>query len=148
MLLRIAIGLLLVSNFLSCSKEIMTKPYGFLNLRVEGWEEDIKWETVKGTWIDSLGNVDLEATSYYFDRCNIRLRNITALGNINQLTLMQFYYTDGIDFKPHAISGVLTITEVSDKAIRGTFDLYFDNNYNGVSGRRITGDFGIINKPY
>jgi hypothetical protein len=148
MLLKIAIGLLLISNFLSCSKESITKPYGFLNLLVENQEEDIKWETITGTWIDSLGNADLEATSYYFDRCTIRLRNITALGNVNPLTLMQFYYTDGIDFKPNTISGVLTITEVSDKAIRGTFNLYFDNNYNGVSGRRITGDFGIINKPY
>lgn len=148
MLFRIAIGLLLISNFLSCSKESVsiTKAYGFLNLRVENYEEDIKWETVSGTWIDSLGNADLEATAYYFDRCDIHLRNVTGLGNVNPLTLMQFYYTDGVDFRPNAISGVATITEANDKAIRGTFKLYLDNNYNGVSGRRITGDFGVINK--
>ena len=148
MLLRIAIGLLLISNFSSCSKERITKPYGFLILRIENAEEDIKWETVTGTWLDSTGNADLEATSYFFDRCNIHLKNINSLGNINPLTLMQFYYTDGIDFQPYAISGVLTITEADDKAIRGKFNLYLDNNYNGVSGRRITGDFGIINNPY
>lgn len=79
MLLRIAIGVLLFCNFLSCSKESITRPYGFLNLRVEGYEEDIKGETVRGTWIDSLRNADLEATSYYFDRCKIHLQNITGL---------------------------------------------------------------------
>lgn len=149
MLLRIAIGLLLISSFLSCSKGSVgiTKAYGYLNLRVENAEEDIKWETVSGTWIDSLGNADLEAAAYYFDRCNIHLRNITGLGNVNPLTLMQFYYTDGVDFQPNTISGIVTITEASDKAIRGTFKLYLDNNYNGVSGRRITGVFGVIISP-
>ena len=82
MLLGIAIGLLLFCNFLSCSKESITRPYSFLNLRIEGYEEDVKWETVRGTWIDSLGNANLEATSYYFDRCKIHLENITSLGNI------------------------------------------------------------------
>ncbi|ODT52297.1 MAG: hypothetical protein ABS68_09310 [Niastella sp. SCN 39-18] len=135
----------LICNLLGCSKENITKPYGFLNLRIEGQEEDIKWETVIAKWIDTLGNADLEATSYYFDRCNIHLKNITGLGNVNPLTLMQFYYTDGLDFQPYAISGTLSITEISDKAIRGTFNLYLDNNFNGASGRRITGDFGIIN---
>jgi hypothetical protein len=148
MLLRIAIGLFLFSSYISCSKEGITKPYGFLNLRVEGYEEDIKWESISAKWIDTLGRADLEATSYYFDRCQIRLTNITAVGNINPLTLMRFYYTDGLDFQPNSISGTLTITEASDKAIRGTFNLYLDNNFNGVSGRRIIGDFGIINKPY
>lgn len=145
MLLRIAIGLLLFCNFLSCSKESITKPYSFLNLKVVGYEEDIKWETISGSWIDSLGNVDLEATSYYFDRCKIHLKGIKNLGSVNPLTLMQFYYTDGIDFQPYSISGVVTITEASNKAIRGTFNLYLNNNYNGVSDRRITGDFGVIN---
>jgi hypothetical protein len=148
MLFRIAIGLLLISNFLSCSKENITKPYGFLNFRVEGQEEDIKWESIKGVWIDSLGNADLDPSSYYFDRCKIHLEGITGIGNISLLTLTQFYYTDGIDFQPYAISGTLTITEASDKAIKGTFNLYLDNNYNGVSGRRITGYFGVINKYY
>lgn len=146
MLLRIAIGLLLFCNFLSCSKESITKPYGFLNLRVENQEEDIKWETITSSWIDSLGNVDLEGNNYYFDRCKIHLKGIKNLGIVSPLTLMQFYYTDGIDFQPYSISGVVTITEASDKAIRGTFNLYLDNNYNGITGRRITGDFGVINK--
>ena len=41
---------------------------------------------------------------------------------------MHFYYADGIDFKPYAVSGALTITEARDKAIMGTFSLFFDNN--------------------
>lgn len=147
MLFRIAIGLLLIINFLGCSKEGITKPYGFLNLQVQGQDENIRWETIKGIWIDSLGNADLEATSYYFDRCKIHFEGITAIGTISPLTLMKFYYTDGIDFQPYANSGTLTVTEASDKAIRGTFNLYLDNSYNGVSGKRITGDFGIVNKP-
>ena len=129
MLLRIAIGLFLISNFLSCSKESITKPYGFLNLRVEGQEEDLKWETITATWIDTLGNADMEAASYYFDKCTIRLKNITNPRTINQLTLMQFYYTDGIDFKPYSISGTLTITHANDKAIKGTFLVYLEKQF-------------------
>lgn len=145
MLLWIAIGLFLIGNFSGGSKENVTRPYGFLNLRVEGYDEDIKWESVSGVWIDSLGKLDMEATSYFFDRCTIHLENVRNTGNVNPLTLTKFYYTDGIDFKPYSISGSLTIKEASDKAIRGTFNLYFDNNYNGVSGKRISGDFGVIN---
>ncbi|HUC82594.1 MAG TPA: hypothetical protein VMR70_16930 [Flavisolibacter sp.] len=148
MLFKIAIGLLLISNVLSCSKENITKPNGFLNLRVQGQEEDIQWESIKGTWIDSLGNVELEASSYYFDRCKIQLQGVTRNGNISPLTLIQFYYTDGLDFQPYSISGTLTITEASAKAVKGTFNLYLDNNYNGVSGKRVTGDFGVFDKVY
>lgn len=138
---------LIITSITDCTKVQVTKPYSYLNLRVEGQEDDIRWETIIGTWTDSLGNADLEATSYYFDRCNIHIKSITSLGNINPLTLMQFNYTDGIDLQPNAVSGTVTITQADDMAIRGKFNLYFDNNYNGVSGRRITGDFGIVNKP-
>jgi hypothetical protein len=147
MVKRIAIGLLVAISFISCSKEHITRPYGYLNLRVEGQEEDIKWETITSKWIDSLGNADIEATSYYFDRFAIHLQNIKSTGVVNPLTLMHFYYTDGVDFIPSALSGTLQITEANDKAVRGTFAVYFENNYNGVSGKRITGNFGIINKP-
>jgi len=60
---------------------------------------------------------------------------------------MKFYYTDGFDFKPYSISGSLTITQANDKEIRATFSLYTESNFNGFSGRRIAGDFCIINKP-
>lgn len=92
MLLRTVIALLIVSSLLGCSKESIVKPYSFLNLRVEGQEEDIKWETITGSWTDTLGTANIEATSYYFDRCTIKLKSITSTGTINPLTLMQFYY--------------------------------------------------------
>jgi hypothetical protein len=57
-----------------------------------------------------------------------------------------FYYTDGLDLRPYALSGTFTILEASDKAKRGSFDVGFENNFNDVSGKRVTGDFGIINK--
>ncbi len=129
MLLRFVIRLFVITSFLSCSKEHIVKPYGFLNLRVEGQEENIKWETILSQWIDTAGTIDLDATSYYFDRCNIHLKNITSPGAITP-SLMQFYYTDGLDFQPYAVTGTLTITEANDKAVRGTFALYFANNYN------------------
>ncbi len=147
MLLRIAIGLFVVCSFLSCSKEAIIKPYGFLNLRVEGQEDDIRWETINSKWIDSSGNADIEATSYYFDRCTIKLRNISNTGAISPLTLVQFYYTDGLDFKPYSISGSLIITQANDKAIKGIFTLYLESNFNGFQGKRVCGDFGIVNKP-
>ena len=113
---------------------------------MEGQEEDTRWETITFKWLDSLGIADLEASSYYFDHCSIHLENITSPGVVSPLNLMQFYYTDGLDFRPYALSGTFTILEASDKAIRGNFDVSFENNFNGVSGKRVTGDFGIINK--
>lgn len=76
MLLRIAIGLFFICSFSGCSKENIARPYGFLNLRVEGYEDDIKWENVSGIWIDTLGKLEMEATSYFFDRCTIQLENV------------------------------------------------------------------------
>ena len=148
MLLRITTGLFLIWNFSGCTQENIERAYGFLDLRVEGYDEDIKWESVSGIWIESLGKLDMEATSYFFDRCTIHLENVSNAGNVNPLTPMKFYYTDGIDFKPYAISGSITITEAINKATRGTFNLYMDNNYNGVSGKRISGDCGVVNKSY
>ena len=114
MLLRFVIGLFVISSFLSCSKDYIVNPYGFLNLRVDGHEENIKWETILSRWIDTAGTIDLEATSYYFDRCNIHLKNITSPGAITP-SLIQFYYTDGLDFQPYEVTGMLTITEVMIK---------------------------------
>ena len=147
MLLRIVIALFVITNLISCSKEGMSRPYGYLNLRVEGQEEDIKWESITAKWIDTLGTADMEATSYYFDRCTINLKNFINTG-VLQPTVIQFYYTDGLDFRPYSVSGTLTITQADNKAVRGIFNLYFDNDYNGASGRSVTGDFGIINKLY
>lgn len=65
----------------------------------------------------------------------IHLNNITNVGSINPLTLMQFYYTDGLDFKPYSIFGTLTITQANDKAITGKFSLYMESNFNGFSGQ-------------
>ena len=63
---KVVIGLLLFCNAISCSKESITKPYGFLNLRIQGQEEDIKWESIKGVWIDSLRTAESGATGYLF----------------------------------------------------------------------------------
>lgn len=131
----------------TCSKESGFKPYAYLNVRQEGFEEDAKWETVSGTWIDSLKNADLTATGYYFGSCELHLQQISGTGAISPLTLKQFNYTDGVDLKPYAVDGAITITELSDKAVKGKFTLYLQNNYNGVAGRKLTGDFGIVNKP-
>lgn len=87
----------------------------------------------------------MEATSYYFDHCSIHLENIIATGTVSQLTLMNFYYTDGLDFTPDAVSGNITITEVIDKSIKGTFDLVLESNYMRLGSKRLTGTFGLIN---
>lgn len=88
MLLRFVIRLFVITSFLSCSKEYTAKPYGFLNLRVDGQEENIKWETILSQWIDTAGTIDLDTTSYYFDRCNIHLKNITSQVAINSPSLI------------------------------------------------------------
>lgn len=144
---KIVIGLLVVGSFLGCRKEYNPKPYGYLHLRVGGQEEDVKWETLSAEWADSLGKAELKASSYYFDHCTIRLKNITRPGVVNPLTILQFYYSDGLDFWPSGVRGTLIVTEASEKAIRGTFDVYFETNNNSATGKRVKGSFGIVNAP-
>lgn len=139
------IGLCVLCGLLYCNKEDPGRPDSFLNLKVEGQEGNIVWKTVTGEWNNSLGQADLEATSHYFDRCTIQLENMTGTGTVSPLT-KNFYYTDGIDFRPYAISGTIRITEAGNKAFKGTFDIRLENNYNGVAGKQVTGDFGVINK--
>ena len=45
---RIYKVIIVVISFISCSKEHITRPYGYLNLRVEGQEEDIREATDAG----------------------------------------------------------------------------------------------------
>ncbi|MEJ7830602.1 MAG: hypothetical protein WKF91_20500 [Segetibacter sp.] len=47
-------------------------------------------------------------------------------------SLLQLYYTDGLNFHPLAATGTTSITEANDQAVRGTTPLYFAENYNGV----------------
>ena len=128
-----------------CIKEDISKPYGFLHLRVGDNEEVIWWESIKVNWNDSLGSAYLEATSYFFDECRIQLKNIQGNGIITTLTLNQFYYTDGIDFRPFDVSGIFIINQADRNAIKGSFDVVFKNTFNGEGSKRITGNFGIIN---
>lgn len=130
---------------ISCKKEVNKKPESFLVLGLQGQEEDIRWEAITSNWNDSLGIAEMEATSYYFDRCIIHFKNISGAGEIKPVTVAQFYYTDGLDFVPYTVSGALTITQANRKEIRGTLKLYFENKNNSVSGNIITGRFGIIN---
>ncbi|CAN5544135.1 hypothetical protein BH10BAC3_BH10BAC3_13000 [soil metagenome] len=100
---------------ISCKKEVNKKPESFLVLGLQGQEEDIRWEAITANWNESVGIAEMEATSYYFDRCIIHFRNISGAGEIKPVTLAQFYYTDGLDFVPYAISGALTITRQIEK---------------------------------
>jgi hypothetical protein len=45
---------------LGCNKDGKVKLYCFFNLRVEGQEEDIKWEIITSNWIDTLGSAHVE----------------------------------------------------------------------------------------
>lgn len=145
MQMRILTVLFASISLLSCNKQDIAKPQSFLNLKIEGADDAIRWETVTSKWVDSLGYAELNATSYSFDRCTISLRNITDTGAVNAVSIAQFYYTDGIDFMPNNISGTLIITEVNQNGIKGTFSLFLETGFNGSSRKKIYGDFCIIN---
>lgn len=142
---RMPICLFVMISLLSCSRQDIVKPQSFLNLKIEGLDDPIQWETLTAEWVDSLGYAELNATSYAFDRCTISLKNISGTGVFNVVSIAQFFYTDGIDFIPYNISGTLTITEVNQKGIRGCFSLLLESDYNGFTQKKISGDFGIIN---
>ncbi len=143
MVSRIVIGLCVMISFFGCSKENLSEPYDYLYLKVEGQEEEIRWETTNAKWDSSSGTFDLEAIGYNFDRCRIKLENISSVGLLNSITILQFYYTDGLDFMPRSVSGHLIITEVSNESISGTFDLQFEKNYSGIGSKKVTGLLGL-----
>src|SRR5918993_2429242 len=100
----------LAASFLSCKSEFTVRPYGYLNLKVEGQEEPIRWEVIVSKWTNHSGEAELEASGYAFDHCTIHLDHVTDTGSISSLTLRNFSYTDGLHFRPYALSGTLTIT--------------------------------------
>lgn len=132
--------------FLGCSKSAFKKPYGYLELRMEGREESVKWQEITGNWNDSSRKMTIEANGYGAEQCTINLERVMRNGEIHPLNTTMFYFTDGLDFKPFAVSGVLTIIESDSKCARGTFNLFLDNNYNGAAGQRVCGEFGVVNK--
>ena len=140
------IAVLLLCCFLSCHKESLHYPYGYLSLRIENQEDSIRWEVITFKWDDSLGNVRLDAFGTAFDQFRLNLDSIFNTGLIDPLTLTKFYYTNGIDLRPFDLSGQLLITQVSSKSITGTFDIHLANNYNGVNGKRVFGYFGVVNQ--
>lgn len=137
--------LFIVINLSGCQKEVLPQTAGFLNLKVVGDDEATGWEMITSQWNDTTGDLDLEATSYSYARCSIHLKNIFSPTPVDPISLLQFYYTDGIDFLPYSVSGYLVISEADHKAIRGTFNLYFSNNNTAVAGKSITGSFAVIN---
>jgi hypothetical protein len=132
MLLKIAIGLIVLSSLANCSKDGIFKPYSVLNIRMEGYEEDIRWESVAGTWNKSTGKVTLDASSYYFDHCTLYLLGIIDTGFVPNIGVTNFYYTDGLDFLPDTLtSGYIRITYLDTSTISGEFRVSLGDDFNG-----------------
>ena len=137
----IGITLLLLAQ-LSCSKEGLPKLYSYLNLRVEGEEDNIVWEDIRGSWFDSIGKVELIANGYYYDGFTMNLKNITDTGVVPNLSIESIYYTDGLDFFPTSVTGgCVRITDRKEKILKGYFQINFNSNNGTV---KVIGDFGII----
>ena len=144
MLVRIAIGLLVLSNLTNCSKDDISKPYSTLNLRVEGYEEDIRWESVAGTWNISTGKVTLDASSYYFDHFTLCLLNIIDTGFVPNIDVTKFYYIDGLDFFPDTLtSGYIRITYFDTSTVKGEFRICLGDDFNGAENNTVIGGFTI-----
>ncbi|MCA0398826.1 MAG: hypothetical protein LCH51_15605 [Bacteroidetes bacterium] len=144
MLFRIAIGLLVLSNLTNCSKDDIFKPYSILNLRIEGYEEDLRWESVAGTWNKSTGKITLDASSYFFDHCTIYLLNIIDTGFVPNIDVTNFYYTDGLDFLPDTLtSGYIRITYFDTSIVSGEFRVSLGDDFNGVENKAVFGGFTI-----
>lgn len=111
---------------------------------MEGYEEDIRWESVAGTWNNSAGKVTLDASSYYFDHCTLYLLSIIDTGFVPDIDVTNFYYTDGLDFLPDTLtSGYIRITYLDTSTISGEFRVSFDDDFNGAENKTVIGGFTI-----
>jgi hypothetical protein len=136
----------LVAGLLTtCSKDHVLRPYSYLYLRVEGHDEDIWWDAVTGQWTSNNGTLEMEGEGIYFDQFRLRLKDIIATGDVKNLTVKNIYYSDGLDFRPSAVeSGYVRIVEMDSDNIRGQFRIYFENDYNNVTSKTVSGNFGVI----
>lgn len=131
---------------LGCSKGAFKKPYAFVELRLDGREESVQWQDITGNWDNSTGRTTIEASGYGTEQCTVDLEQVTHNGNVQPLNTAMFYFTDGVDLKPFGVSGVMTITDSDSNGVTGRFDLFLDNNYNGATGKRVYGEFGVVNR--
>lgn len=131
--------------FPCCNKVIQDRPYPFVELRVEGDDENIWWDVTTGEWDVGTGNLTIEAEGYAFEHFQLQLDNIRDTGLVTTFTTQNIYYTDGLTFRPTAIeSGHIKITQVDGKAVKGVFSIYLRNGRSRAGNKGVSGTFGII----
>lgn len=131
--------------FPGCSKNAQDRPFPFVELRVQGDEENIRWDDTRGEWDVGTGNLTIEAEGIYLELFQLNLDNIRNTGLVPTFTTKNIYYTDGLTFRPSGIeSGHIRITQVDGKAVKGEFLIYFRNGSGQAGNNGVSGSFSIL----
>lgn len=127
-----------------CSKEDETRPFAFLHLWVYDPEEELAWDEVRATWNNASRTFELDATGIKHDHCRLSLKNLHSTGPVLPVTIENLYYSDGLTIFPDRLGdGVLEITELSERVVKGRFSFYLEDNLPEAQSVPVTGYFGL-----
>lgn len=136
--------LLIFSVFTSCSKNERIKPHAYLNLKVEGSDEEFVWEQIEGELTSK--EAKLYAVSDKLLQFYLNLSNINDTGLVASVSIKEISFTDEIFFRPNKVSnGYIRITGNTRGKLTGEFEVELESDLNLIEKRRIKGNFGIVN---
>ncbi len=128
----------------SCRKE-KEKTVATVHVRVGDRADEIEWMEVVAERQDRTGEIYIDAQGFNDERLSINLQNIKDTGTITPISISQFFFSDGLGFKPQQVqSGFIKIAERNPHRLSGTFVIYFPDNTVAAKLVKAEGSFHIF----
>lgn len=144
MINRVLILICLCISCIACHADEAIKPYAYLSMKFIEDEDYVLMERIECQWLPNEKQASLSAYGYKSEKFNIYLPGLMSTGKYPNLTIDNFFYTDGSDFVPFRVdSGYLEITQIDSSKVGGTFSVTLEDKFNGVEHRTIVGNFVI-----
>lgn len=140
-MLRFIGVLILIIAVCGCDKGVPGKSYDYLNLRIEGEEQDVPWEHLTSFWDHNNRTLEIRTSGYQQRKFDLVLTNISDTGSVFILSLLEMNYADGVLFVPDSVYGEVFISEISPEHIRGSFTAFF-SDFRTNNHVQLHGDFG------
>jgi hypothetical protein len=128
----------------ACTRTETIKPFAYLSIKFVEDEEYVLMERIECIWEPDKKEAHLTAYGFKNERLTIDLPDLKQTGRYTDLSIKNFFYTDGVDFMPVRVdSGFIDITQMDASQIGGSFSVTLEDEYNGVEHRTVTGNFVI-----
>jgi hypothetical protein len=136
--------ILLTLSCISCKKDVVVKPYSFVEVKFIEDEDYVFIETTEGSWAKDQKLAQVLAIGYKNERFSLNLPNLIDTGNYPNPSIINITYNDGLDFQPFKLkSGFIHISFIDSLSVRGDFNVSLEDDFNGADTRTVVGGFGI-----